>query len=731
MERIHGTIHQILHRSDSLTIASLKTPYQEKPITVISRFECNPNAEVSVYGNWSEDHYYGTIFNVTEIKYEKNSGNKGIFNYLVSKNIKGIGPKIAKKIIETFSENTLNIINDDPQRLREVPGLGNKKSDQLIKQLGEQKQLRDTVLFLQEYDVPVYFAKKLFAKFGENTISIIRTNPFILASKNIRGIGFKTADLIALKLGLPKNSAYRIKASLQFIMNESTDLGHCCLPLTHLIERTDKILNNESTDHIVTEEEISQQISILIKTEIFIKHVLNAVPMIWKKELFQNELSIAFDLKRILFSSKNIRNISPETSVPWAEERLGFTLAEKQKEALTLSIRKKIHIITGGPGTGKTTITEAILIIFQQLTHKIILAAPTGKAAKRLSEVTRKRAVTIHSLLRYDRENRSFKINKKNPLDCDLIIVDESGMIDTILLKHFLQALPDSAIVLFIGDIHQLPSVGPGNILKDMIRSDLISVTELNEVFRQVHDSGIITNAHLINQGIFPELYKKNGKQDFLFFRKEDPKEALEQIVSLITDVIPGKFHISIKDIQVLSPMKKGVLGTHTLNESIRKKLNPNQLFIMKNQQKYSAGDKVMQTRNNYGKEVFNGDIGYIQSIDFSNKSVTVLFDAKYINYTFNELNELTIAYAISVHKYQGSESPCIIIPIHTSHYMMLYRNLLYTAITRGKKLVVLIGSIKAIAISVNTNRIDTRFTGLEQAIKATRINHELIPISG
>jgi exodeoxyribonuclease V alpha subunit len=404
--------------------------------------------------------------------------------------------------------------------------------------------------------------------------------------------------------------------------------------------------------------------------------------------------------------------------VNWVQDQLKIELAPNQKEAVTKAISSKLHIITGGPGTGKSTITNAILHITSILTQKILLAAPTGRAAKRMSEITKRKASTIHSLLEYDfKASGGFKRNRDNPLDCDLMIIDEASMIDTFLMYSLLKALPDHARVIFVGDIHQLPSVGPGNVLKDMITSLTLSVTTLKEIFRQAAGSHIITNAHRVNNGMFPSLY--NGQNsDFFFIECQENEDVLNTIIKLVSQRLPNRYGFNpAQDIQVLAPMKKGLIGTEHLNQSLQTILNPKEQALFRNGQKFQVGDKVMQIRNDYQKEVFNGDIGYILQIDNEEQQVLIQFEDKEVIYDYVDLDELMLAYAISIHKFQGSECPCVVIPVHTSHFMLLHRNLLYTGITRGKKLVVLVGTKKALAIAVKKDDVQKRYTSLHNAL--------------
>ncbi|WP_213319013.1 SF1B family DNA helicase RecD2 [Chlamydiifrater volucris] len=725
MEKIFGSLKQFVSSEEDISnrppTALFYTPYQSSPVTIIGSPLTSDllGKELILSGIWKVSGDSRVEFHVHAVEKSIASEARGVFNYLTSRMVKGIGPKIAEKIVEKFQEKAAFILDEAPERLLQIPGISISKHAAICKQLNEQKPLRSTLLFLQRYDIPIHYGRKIYNKYKETSIEKIRSDPFILA-REIDGIGFKTADLVATKLGYPPTSDKRIASGILHALEEIQEEGHTCAPSEVLVERSLSLLNGNFPEKIVSSEMVLRNIALLEEQKKLFVQRAGETETVWSKYLYQSEQMIAQDIRRILSSPKNLREINSLKALEWVENKLNLKLATKQREAISFSFKEKLHIITGGPGTGKSTITKAILQIFERITNKIILAAPTGKAAKRMAEITGKHSVTIHSLLQYDFQTKSFKKNRNNPVDCDLVIVDESGMIDTMLMCQFLKALPDHVILILIGDVYQLPSIGPGNVLKDLIDSSFIQVTTLNEIFRQLQDSGIVTNAHRVNEGLLPELYSKNAKKDFLFYYKKDPQEIADLIVDLITKTIPEKYHIYPRDIQVLSPMKKGVLGIMNLNKSIKQALNPSTQFISKKLENYSVGDKVMQIRNNYLKEVFNGDIGYITHIDFQSKEMSVNYDNRAVSYSYSDLDELTLAYAVSVHKYQGSESPCVIVPIHTSHFVMLYRNLLYTAITRGKKLVILAGTPKAIAISVSTNKGNQRCTGLGRILEAT-----------
>lgn len=714
MDQIFGFIERITfcNPETGFIVAKLKEPRKNDLTTIIGMMPgLQPGESVRCVGVWKNNPSHGIQFEVDQCHIEAPADVIGIKKYLASGLIKGIGPKYAEKIIEKFGINTLEIIEKNCDRLIEVPGLGEKRIEKIKQSWDSQKAIRTVMIFLQGHGISPGFAQKIYRHYGNDSIDRIRENPYQLAN-DINGIGFKKADEVAANMGFSKNSPGRIDSGILYVLSELSLIGHVCYPVEDFLQDCQKTLDVAIVD-------IQTRIEFLEKNEKIIQHEQEGKPYIWSKQLYLCEIGITREINRLTQHRSQLRSIDTEKALDWSEKQLKIALAGNQKVAVGKSISEKLHIITGGPGTGKSTITKAILKITSQLSSKIILAAPTGRAAKRMHEITGKAAATIHSLLQYDFVNGGFKRNRDNPLECDLIIIDEASMIDTYLMYSLLKAIPNQARVIFVGDIHQLPSVGPGNVLKDLIESSLISTTELKEIFRQAEGSKIITNAHKVNQGIFPDL-RSESKSDFFFVKAEEPQDVLTQIIHLVTYRLPKFYRFNpIEQIQVLSPMKKGILGTENLNQRLQEKLNPQKEGINYSGRRFSVGDKVMQIRNNYQKEVFNGDIGIIIAVHLEEEELIIQFDDKPIPYQFHELEEIVLAYATSIHKYQGSECPCIVIPVHTTHFMMLHRNLLYTGITRGKKLVVLVGTGKAIAIAVGNDEVQKRHTGLKEALQS------------
>lgn len=708
MEEIFGYIDGVLFADEEkgFTVAKLKEPRKSEPTCIVGVMpSLQPGESIRCKGSWKRHPQYGLQFEVTSFELQAPSDLIGIQKYLESGMIKGIGPIYAERIVKKFGIHTLKIIDEFPDRLSEVAGIGGKRMETIQACWKDQKSIREVMVFLRGNGVSPAYAQKIFKAYGEQSVAKVKDNPYGLA-KDIFGIGFKSADAIAQNLGIPKESSLRIKSGIEHVLWELSNEGHVCYPKEELILTAGEMLD-------VSPPHIALCLEGLVKDG----DVTQEEELVWVRPLYLAEIGIAREMSRLIQSPLNLRQVHVEKAIGWIQERAKIQLAPEQIMGVSKGISEKAHIITGGPGTGKSTITKAILAISEKITDKILLAAPTGRAAKRMSEITRKKAFTIHALLEMDFTKGGFKRNRDNPLDCDLIIIDEASMIDVLLMNHLLKAIPSKARLILIGDIDQLPSVGPGNVLKDMISSEKIGVTQLKQIFRQAAGSRIVTNAHRINNGEFPDLHAR-PKSDFAFVECETPEQIIEEILGLIKIRLPNEFRFHrFEEIQVLSPMRRGVIGTENLNSILQGHLNPQQNALIRMGRKFHVGDKVMQIRNNYQKEVYNGDVGKIVEMDLSEQFLKVSFEGKIVDYEFAEIDELVLAYAVSIHKYQGSECPCVIIPVHTSHFKLLYRNLLYTGITRGKRLVVLVGSKKAIAIAIHNVEVQRRHTGLQKAL--------------
>ena len=719
---LQGQIERITFTSEETgyTVAKIRVYGRRELVTIIGAIvNPTPGEIIKMRGEWGNHPKFGEQFKIVFCQTTTPASVHGIEKYLGSGLVKGIGPVMAKRIVKMFKEKTLEVIENEIDKLADVEGIGHKRIDMIRKAWEEQKEIRAVMIFLQSHGVSSGYAAKIYKQYGNEAIKIVQENPYRLAT-DIFGIGFITADKIAEKMGFSRDSDLRAAAGILYVLHELTDEGHVYYPYDPLIlkcgEMLDidreiivKAINAVSLAQQVVIEDINQSLAEFQKND---KGVYLAGYHIAEKNL-------AARLKTLLNAPQAIRRIDSEKAIQWVQEKLSIALADKQIDAVLRAAENKVMVITGGPGTGKTTIINAILKIFSAIRAKIMLAAPTGRAAKRMNEATGHEAKTIHRMLEYNMRKGGFQKNEESPLDCDLLIVDEASMIDTLLMHHLLKAIPATATFVMVGDVNQLPSVGAGNVLKDIIESGIAPVVQLNEIFRQVKESSIIVNAHKINEGIMPNLTSNPDKlDDFYFIEQEEPEKALEMIINLVQKRIPKRFGFdSIDGIQVLTPMHRGTVGAGNLNIALQKALNPGEEGVSRGGRLFRVNDKVMQIVNNYDKEVYNGDIGRIASIYEEEKEVKVSIDDREIAYDYADLDELVHAYAVSVHKSQGSEYPAVVIPILTQHYVLLQRNLLYTGVTRGKKLVVIVGTRKAMAIAVKNNKTHKRYTLLRQRL--------------
>jgi exodeoxyribonuclease V alpha subunit len=710
---LQGLIERITFTSEETgyTVAQVKVYGRKDLVTVIgSMVNPLPGEVIKMKGEWNNHPKYGQQFRIVFCQTTTPATVHGIEKYLGSGLIKGIGPVMAKRIVKKFQEETLNVIENETERLSDVEGIGKKRIGMIKKAWEEQKEIRAVMIFLQSHGVSSGYAAKIFKQYGNDSIKIVQDNPYRLAT-DIFGIGFLTADKIAGKLGFAKDSVLRAECGILHVLHEMADEGHVYYPYEPLILKCKEILD-------IDREIIVKAIAdVAVSNKIVVEDInddtgdfLENNKAVYLSGYHVAEKNIAYRLRVLISAPQSVRKIDSEKAIQWVQEKLSITLAEKQIEAIKCTVENKVMVITGGPGTGKTTIINAIIKIFSAIKADIMLAAPTGRAAKRMTESTGFEAKTIHRLLEFSIQKGGFQKNEESPLDCRLLIIDEASMIDTLLMHHLLKAIPISAKFILVGDVNQLPSVGAGNVLKDIIDSGIAPVVELKEIFRQAQESSIIVNAHKINEGEFPNLQSKK-LDDFYFIEQEDPVKVLDLIINLVKDRIPQRFGFDpIDDIQVLSPMHRGTVGAGNLNVELQKALNNREDGITRGGRNYRINDKVMQIRNNYDKEVYNGDIGRITNIDEEAQEVTVKIDDRDVTYDYSELDELVHAYAVSVHKSQGSEYAAVVIPIMTQHYMLLQRNLLYTGVTRGKKLVVIIGTKKALAIAVKNNKPQSRY---------------------
>ena len=721
---LQGQIERITFTSEDTgyTIAKVKVYGVREPVTVIGNIvNPTPGEIIKMKGEWGNHPKFGEQFKIVFCQTTTPASVHGIEKYLGSGLVKGIGPVMAKRIVKMFKEKTLDVIENEIEKLAAVEGVGQKRIDRIKKAWEEQKEIRAVMIFLQSHGVSSAYAAKIYKRYGNDAIKIVQENPYQLAT-DIFGIGFLTADKIAQKLGFAKDSELRAQAGILYVLHEMADEGHVYFPYEKLIEKCREMLDIDREIIVLAMAAVSMDKRVVIEDiNLNLAEYQENNKAVYLSGYYAAEKYLAERLKKLVAAPKSIRRIDSGKAIEWVQERLLMTLAAKQIEAVRRAAENKVMVITGGPGTGKTTIINAIIKIFSALRAGILLAAPTGRAAKRLSEATGREAKTIHRMLEYNMRKGGFQKNEDYPLDCDLLIVDEVSMVDTLLMHHLLKALPVEATFIMVGDVNQLPSVGAGNVLRDIIDSGAVDVVQLNEIFRQAKESSIIVNAHRINEGAIPSLISNQDKlDDFYFIEQEDPQKVLGLIISLVQERIPKRFGLNcINDIQVLTPMHKGTVGAGNLNIEIQKALNPGDKGVPRGGRLFKVHDKVMQIVNNYEKDVYNGDIGTISSIDEETKEVTVTIDEREIVYDYADLDELIHAYAVSIHKSQGSEYPAVVIPVLTQHYVMLQRNLLYTGVTRGKKLVVIVGTKKAMAIAVRNNKTLKRYTLLKERISS------------
>ena len=713
-----GTLEKILYSNpeNGFIIGTFLTENTIRPVTVKGIVYNNVVHEtLNLKGNWENHKIYGRQFSFREFMPVTPTSEEGMIRYLSSEIFKGIGKKTAQRIVNKFGNDTFKIIDSSPELLSKIKGVNKKQQKSLLNSWEEQRGLRDVMTFLRGVGISHGFAQRIYAKHGMNSIPLIKANPYLLT--DISGIGFLTADGIAHNLGFDKNSPHRAAAGLLYMLEQQVLNGHTCYPLPDLLEKTAPELLIDKT---ILEESLNQ----LIEDRLIYCDEQNdengeRQKFIARMRYYRAEQRIAENIFRILKSKAYTIFESESSLIEEQERKVGLKLDEAQREAVNAVLKYKVLIVTGGPGTGKTTLVRFILGLMRPKIPSIALAAPTGRAAKRITETTGSSSSTIHRLL--EATNVGFQRNRENPLDQELIIIDETSMIDTLLMDSFLEAVPSASRLIIVGDVDQLPSVGAGTVLQDLIKSGSIPVVRLNHIFRQAYGSFITVNAHKVRRGELPSVNKsskqsdlKDQLQDYYFIEESDQEKIVEKILLLNTERIPQRFKLDpMKEIQVLTPMHRGITGASQLNRNLQENINPDAKGIEHREQWFRVGDKIMQQQNDYEKQVFNGDLGRVVDCDQDSKELYVKFEQSHIHYKSNELDQLTLAYAITVHKSQGSEYSAVIMPITTHHYMMLQRNLLYTAITRGKQLVVLIGTSAAVRIAVQNQGTLNRYTGL------------------
>ncbi len=716
-ENLTGLVERVTYHNpeNGFAVFRVQVKGRDAFVTVVgSTTSVTAGEHVEATGRWVIDPQHGQQFRADQLITTHPASAEGIEKYLASGAIRSIGPKFAAKMVAIYKERTLEIIDKAPDFLLHIKGIGPGRLQRIRQSWIEQKEVRKIVLFLAEHGITSGRAVRIYRTYGHEAIAKIKENPYQLAD-DIRGIGFKTADELAAKTGIDRNSPYRARAAVLYTLQELAGDGHCGFPETGVVERTIKLVE-------IDQQIIEVAVNNAVQDRRLIREEVAGEPWLYLASLYWAEVGLAKSIVRIATAHPHpLPQIDVEKAIAWVEQRLGIELAVAQQEAIRQACQHKLLVITGGPGVGKTTLVRSILEIFSAKKLRCVLAAPTGRATKRLAETTGRTAKTIHRLLEFDPATGDFIRNQDHPLNGDLFVLDETSMVDIVLGHQVLRAIPQEACVILVGDVDQLPSVGPGSVLADLIASNVVPVVRLTEIFRQASQSRIIKAAYAINHGRLPELSASEELTDFYFVELNEPEEIQDMLVRLVKERIPARFGFNPQsDIQVLTPMNRSVLGARNLNQVLQAALNPGDggPEVERFGWTFRIGDRVIQNENSYDRDVFNGDLGIVEMINRIEQTMTVNFEGRSVEYDFADLDELALAYVLSIHKSQGSEFPCIVIPLHTQHYLMLQRNLLYTAVTRGKKLVVLVGTKKAFGMAVR--RVDTgqRCTALRMRLQ-------------
>lgn len=719
MESLTGIIERItFHNPDNgFTVLKVAVRGLAVPVTVVGTVMMVTAGEhLIAQGRWTMDRQHGRQFEASVLETTHPKTAEGMERYLASGAVRSVGPKLAARIVALYKERSLDILENYPEMLLHLKGIGPEKLKKIRESWQEQKHVREIMLFLHQHGIGTARANRIYRTYGDKAIEVIRANPYQLAD-DVRGIGFQSADEVAKILGIDPNSIHRAKAALRYIMQEVTyKQGHAGFPEGQVLAQAEQLV---SIGRTILESALAEE----IVNGRMVREPHDDDQWLFLARLFRAETSLAESLDGLLSQAGHpMPAIDLDVALSWVQERLSIELAEGQREALRAACRERVVIITGGPGVGKTTLVRSLLEVFEAKKLRCVFAAPTGRAAKRLSETTKRPAKTIHRLLEFDPAISGFKRTRGNPLSGDVFVLDECSMVDVLLAEAFFEAIPQSASVILVGDADQLPSVGPGNVLGDLIRSRRIAVARLTEIFRQVRSSRIVSAAHAVNEGSLPDLEAPSqGLTDFYFTECETPEAVERMIVKLVKERIPERFGLNpLADVQVLTPMNGTSLGARQLNQVLQAALNPkaNQKEISRFGVTFRQGDRVIQTENNYQREVYNGDLGTVERIDPLEQELVVRFEGRDVAYDFNSLDELSLAYVLTIHKSQGSEYPCVIIPLHTQHFLMLRKNLLYTALTRGKQLVIVVGSKKALEIAVSRTETAHRHTALADRLR-------------
>ena len=711
-EALAGLVERLtFHNEDNgFCVLQVKARGHRDLVTVIGHAAMiSPGEFIQASGAWVNDKKHGSQFKAQFLKAAPPTTAEGIKKYFASGMIKGIGPVYGGKLVEAFGQDVFDVIEANPDRLREVAGIGPKRADRIKAGWGDQKAIREIMIFLHANGVSTSRAVRIYKTYGVDAIEVISRNPYQLA-RDIRGIGFRSADQIAEKLGIEKTAVIRARAGILYALTEAMDDGHCGLPEDELLPAAAKLLE-------VPEDILVPALTQEIDAGSVVTDTVGDRACLFLAGLHRAEQTIAARLEELGRGGRPWRAIEPTKAIGWVEIKTGLAFADSQRRAIELALNSKVLVITGGPGVGKTTLVNAILKILGAKDVEIALAAPTGRAAKRLTETTGLEAKTIHRLLEVDPKTGGFKRCQDNPIEGDLLVIDETSMVDVPLMNALMKAVDNASALILVGDVDQLPSVGPGQVLADIIGSGAVPVVRLTEVFRQAAESRIIANAHRINQGQIPDLERPDGRSDFYFVGAKDPEDGVNKIIEIIRERLPKRFGLDpVRDVQLLCPMNRGALGARSLNLHMQQALNPSPSDkIEKFGWTFAVGDKVMQIENDYDKDVYNGDVGYVTGIDGEEGELEITFDERPVVYSFSDLDRVVLAYATTIHKAQGSEYQAIVIPVTKQHYMMLRRNLLYTGVTRGKRLVILVGDKRAVAIAVKGTAGRRRWSKLQE----------------
>ena len=697
LEQLRGEVERLVYSSEEsgFTICRLVVPGRVDLVTVAGTMPgIQPGERLHLRGRWINHPTHGYQFRADSYSSQLPASANAVRRYLASTLVKGIGPVLAGRLVDCFGDETLRVIDEQPERLAEAPGVGPRRLENIKRAWVEQQEIRNVMLFLQGHGVSAAYSTRIYKTYGQDAVKIVQENPYRLA-QDVRGIGFITADKIARQMGIDEHSPHRAQAALEYLLLERANEGHVFTPNAELVQMCRSRFD-------LPAELLTAAVGSLRKAG---RIVLDG-EAVFLRGLYLAERAVADSIRSLVASPGQRREFDVPVAVDWASGRMGVELTGEQRQAIHEAVSQKVFVLTGGPGTGKTTILRAVILVLEALGQRVVLAAPTGRAAKRLGEAAGREAQTLHRLLEFKPGEGRFGRDAGRPLDADAVVIDETSMLDIVLCHHLLQAVPRHASVLFVGDANQLPSVGPGKFLGDVLESGVVPFLRLERIFRQGERSGIVEAAHRVNQGRLPSLASSGSQRDFYFVDAGEPEAAANAVVRICAERIPARFGLRpMRDVQVLCPMNRGDIGVHRLNDRLREALNPAGTEVTRFGRTFRVGDRVLQSVNNYDKDVFNGDLGWVTGVDHAVGRITVNFEETGVEYDFSELDELQPSFAMTVHRAQGGEFPAVVVPLLTQHYPMLQRNLLYTAITRGRRLVVVVGSRRALAMAVRNDR--------------------------